>query len=186
MGRAISNINTARLWLRGMRPEDFTRYAEIWAMPEVALHVTGAPCSRGRAWDSFLRNAGHWQMTGFGQWAVIESATRRMIGQTGFFFAARAMGEDFDRFPEARWVLDPEAQGRGLAQEAAHAAHDWFDRIIPGPLVARVAERHASARALAAQLGYHEMRRTIWNGESVLLMKRAGPPPARQGVSSAG
>ena len=35
MSRHVPTINTARITLRAMRPEDFDRFAEIWAMPEV-------------------------------------------------------------------------------------------------------------------------------------------------------
>ena len=85
MIRAIPNINTARLSLRAMRSEDFDRYAEIWAMRDVVYHILPEPRDRRAAWESFLCNAGHWQMAGFGQWAVIEQKTRQMVGQAGFF-----------------------------------------------------------------------------------------------------
>ena len=175
MNRSIPTMNTARLTLGAMRPEDFDRYAEIWAMPDVVRHISGEPVSRGKAWDSFLRIAGHWQMTGFGQWAVTEQASRRMIGQTGFFFGARALGEDFDGFPEAGWIIAPEAQGMGYGTEAALAAHDWFDRVIPGPLVAMVAPGHVVSLRLAERLGYRDLRRAKFDGRPVLLLRRDGP-----------
>lgn len=176
MIRAVPNINTTHLTLRAMRPEDFDRFAEIWATPEVVRHFGGQPWSRGRAWESFLRNAGHWQMAGFGQWAIVEQCSRRIVGQTGFFFGDRALGEDFDPYPEAGWILAPEAQGRRLGVEAAKAAHDWFDRVIPGPLVAKVSPENTPSLRLAADIGYREFRRTDANGESVVLLRRNGPP----------
>ena len=176
MIRSIPKINTARLTLSGMRLEDFDRFAEIWALPGVLRFIGGEPWSRGRAWESFLRNAGHWQMTGFGQWAIAEQKTRRIIGQTGFFFGARELGPDFDAFPEARWILDPEFQARGYGYEAAAAAHDWFDRVIPGPLVAMISEQNAPAIKLAERLGYAPMRTTQFCGDTVVLLRRTGPP----------
>ena len=176
MNRSIPNINTSRLTLRGMRPEDFERFAQIWANPCVVRHVGAEPWSRGRAWESFLRNAGHWQMTGFGQWAFVDQRTRQMIGQTGFFFGSGALGEDFDPFPEAGWILIPDAQNQGLGREAAKAAHDWFDRVIPGPLVARVPPGNTRSLRLAAELGYDELREAEIDGESVVLLRRNRPP----------
>lgn len=174
--RAIPTINTARLALRAMRPEDFDRFAQIWAEPDVVRHIGSEPWCRRRAWESFLRNAGHWQMAGFGQWAISEQTSRRMIGQTGFFFGSVPMGEDFDPFPEAGWVLAPEAQGKGLGAEAVKAAHDWFDRVIPGPLVARIAAGNAASERLAAAIGYREMRRTKDDkGAALILLRRDGP-----------
>lgn len=179
MIRSIPNINTSRLALRAMRPEDFDRYAEIWALPDVVRNIGGVPRERRQAWESFLRNAGHWQMTGFGQWAVVEQRSRAMIGQVGFFYGSEPVAEDFDTFPEAGWLLVPEAQGNGFAIEAARAAHDWFDRVIPGKLVARVAAANTPSLRLADQLGYRELRRLEGAGEPLILLRRDGPPGGR-------
>lgn len=174
--RSIPMINTLRLMLCGMRPEDFERFAEIWADPDVVRHITHQPQSRAESWDRFLRNSGHWQMTGFGQWAVIDQQTRRMIGQTGFFNRMRGLGEDFDSCPEAGWVLATDAQGKGFGREAVQAAHDWWDRIMPGPLVATMTEDNSASRHLAESLGYELMRKAEYRDGKILLLKRSGPP----------
>ncbi|MCU9838082.1 GNAT family N-acetyltransferase [Ruegeria sp. WL0004] len=176
MIRSIPILNTARLRLAGMRPEDFDRYARMWADPDVVQFIGGRPKTRGEAWDAFLRNAGHWQMTGFGQWGVILQKTRELIGQAGFFYTSRDLGEDFDPYPEAGWILSPEMQGQGLGREAVQAAHDWFDRIIPGRLVAMVSPENERSLRLAGALGYREMRRSEFGGDPVVLLRRDGPP----------
>jgi RimJ/RimL family protein N-acetyltransferase len=86
------------------------------------------------------------------------------------------LGDDFDACPEAGWVLTPEAQGHGLAGEATKAAHDWYDRVIPGPLVAIVTEDNLASRSVAERLGYRLLRRAEMGGEAVLLLRRDGPP----------
>ncbi|AXI47052.1 N-acetyltransferase [Sulfitobacter sp. SK012] len=176
MSRTIPTINTARVTLRGMRPEDFGRFAQIWSMPEVASHITGKPRSRSRSWDAFLRNAGHWQISGFGQWAVQIHGQQQMAGQAGFFFAARGLGEDFDPFPEAGWVLAPDNHGKGLGLEAVTAAHDWFDRIVAGRTVCMITPENENSLRLAQALGYKLLREVEVDGSAVLLMTRKGPP----------
>lgn len=176
MSRTIPTINTSRLTLRGMRPEDFRRYAEIWSMPEVVEHINGAPWLRSKAWDAFLRNAGHWQITGFGQWAIHRHRDPEMSGQVGFFYAKRDLGEDFDDFPEAGWVLSPDAHGQGLGMEAAGAAHDWFDRVITGRLVCMIAPAHTASLRIAHAMGYEALRDTEHAGSAVQLLVRKGPP----------
>lgn len=161
-----------------MRPEDFDRYAQIWAMPEVVTHILPGPRDRRSAWESFLRNAGHWQMAGFGQWAVIDQQSREMIGQAGFFYASSVIGEDVDPLPNAGWMLVPEAQGKGLGREAVAAAHDWFDRVIPGPLVARVGKTNGPSLALAERLNYAPLREVDDGEGSVILLRRNGPARA--------
>lgn len=178
MGRHVPTINTARVTLRALRPGEFDRFAEIWAMPEVTQYVGGVPRSRDASWVSFLNIAGHWQVTGFGQWGIEDHATKRLVGQTGFFYGARGMGEDFDAVPEAGWVLAPEAQGRGLGIEAAQAAHDWFDRVVTGPLVCMMDPDHAASARIAAALGYVDLREAVDEVGPIQLKLRKSPPQA--------
>ncbi|TMM54301.1 GNAT family N-acetyltransferase [Sulfitobacter sabulilitoris] len=176
MSRTIPTINTHRLTLRGMRPEDFRRFASIWEMPEVVEQIGGEPWPRSKAWAAFLRNAGHWQITGFGQWAIQLHGQGQMSGQVGFFYGKRDLGEDFDAFPEAGWVLTPDAHGSGLGTEAAVAAHDWFDRVVTGRLVCMIAPDHRVSLRVAERLGYEPLRDTEHEGAPVRLMVRKNPP----------
>jgi RimJ/RimL family protein N-acetyltransferase len=176
MSRTIPTINTSRLTLRGMRTEDFKRFAEIWGTPEVVAHISGKPWPRARSWDAFLRNSGHWQIAGFGQWAVQVHGHAEMAGQTGFFFGSRGLGEDFDPYPETGWVLAPEFQSRGFGMDAASAAHDWFDRVVAGRTVCMITPEHEGSLRIAQTLGYAPLREAQVEGEAVLLMTRKGPP----------
>lgn len=176
MSRTIPTINTHRLTLRGMRAEDFNRFADIWAMPEVVEYINGSPWSRSRAWQSFLRQAGHWQITGFGQWAITRHRAPDMCGQVGFFYAKRDLGDDFDNFPEAGWILEPSERGNGFAKEALLAAHDWFDRIVTGRLVCMIHPENESSINLAGKMGYSPMRDAVHDGGPVTLFERLGPP----------
>lgn len=176
MSRTIPTINTQRLTLRGMRAEDFKRFAEIWAMEEVVAHIDGKPWPRSKAWAAFLRNAGHWQITGFGQWAIQRHRAPDISGQVGFFYAKRDLGEDFDAYPEAGWVLTPDAQGQGLGLEAVRAAHDWFDRVVTGRLVCMIDPAHTPSLKMADAMGYVAMRDAEYHGSPVRLMARKGPP----------
>ncbi|GLT10057.1 GNAT family N-acetyltransferase [Sulfitobacter sp. PR48] len=176
MSRNVPTINTHRLTLRAMRREDFPRFAEIWATPAVVTHISGKPWPKTRSWDAFLRNAGHWQIAGFGQWAIQIHRQPEMSGQTGFFFGSRGLGDDFDPFPEAGWVLEPGAQGRGLGLEAAQAAHDWFDRVVAGRTVCLITPDNEGSLRIAETLGYTPMRETEMDGDPVVLLTRKGPP----------
>ncbi|MEL6467377.1 MAG: GNAT family N-acetyltransferase [Pseudomonadota bacterium] len=178
MARHVPTINTARVTLRAMRPGEFDRFAEIWAMPEITHYVGGSPRARDASWKSFLNIAGHWQVTGFGQWGIEDHSTKQLVGQVGFFYGARGLGDDFDSVPEAGWVLAPEAQGRGLGIEAAQAAHDWFDRVVTGPLVCMIDPAHSGSVRIADQLGYVDMRVTEDEAGPIQLKLRKSPPQA--------
>ncbi|MEM8728411.1 MAG: GNAT family N-acetyltransferase [Pseudomonadota bacterium] len=176
MFRAIPNINTTRLTLRAMRAEDFDRFAEIWSAPGVEQQAIDGPLSLGQAWGVFLRAAGHWHMTGFGEWAIEDRASRRMIGMTGFGYSVSDLGVDFDSYPEASVLLSPEAQRQNIGAEALSAAHDWFDRVITGPLVARVRLDNTVGATLAAELGYAPLRVLDEPTGPIQLLRRTSPP----------
>ena len=175
MSRTIPTINTKRVTLRAMRPEDFVRFAQIWAKPAVVSHISGVARSKAQSWDAFLRNAGHWQIVGFGQWAVQVHGNPNLAGQVGFFFGSRNLGEDFDPFPEAGWVLDPEVKGQGFGRDAVCAAHDWFDRVVAGTTVCMIAPENIASLKIAETLGYKPLRMVEVDSSQVQLMLRKGP-----------
>lgn len=175
MLRSIPNINAPRVSLRGMRAEDFNRFAEIWAMPEVTEHICGKPRPKGESWEKFLSIAGHWQISGFGYWGVEHREVKKLVGQVGFRYGTWGFGDDFDPYPEAGWVLAPDAHGQGLGIEAVRAAHDWFDRIISTQTVCLIAPENAASIRLAEAMGYHPLRDTEVDGGPVRLFSRKGP-----------
>ncbi|GHF50471.1 GNAT family N-acetyltransferase [Seohaeicola zhoushanensis] len=171
MIRSTPTLNALRVTLRSMRPEDFDRFAAICAMADALRPVASDGWPRRRAWEAFLRNAGHWQMTGFGQWAVVEQRSRVIVGQVGFFFDSEVVDEDFDTYPQAGWLMLADCADNGLALEAARAAHDWFDRVVTGGVVAKLSAGNEGALSLAESLGY----RPIGAAGEMLLMRRDGP-----------
>lgn len=176
ISRAIPTINTSRLTLRALGPQDFARFAEIWTMQDVVRYIGGASRSKAASWGAFLRNAGQWQITGFGQWGIEERGTKRLIGQVGFFHGCRELGDDFDVGPEAGWILTPDVHGQGYGMEATSAAHEWFDRVITGPLVCQLAPENQASAQLSAHLGYVPLRLTTFEGHPSQLMIRQKPP----------
>lgn len=117
---------------------------------------------------------GHWEIEGFGQWAITLRQDGALIGQTGFFHAMRDIGADFDAAPEAGWVLSAAAHGQGHGREAVAAAHRWFDaRGLGGVSHAMIDLRNDASFALAARLGYRPIREADYLGARVCLLRRA-------------
>lgn len=170
----ISELQTGRLVLRAMTAADFPRFRAIWADPSVLRYTLKTPRPDGGDRASFDRNARSWADHGHGQWAICtRDAPGRMIGQTGFFFADRGFGVDFDAAPESGWVLAAEAQGLGFGAEAALAAHRWFDaQPFGGRSHAVIEVGNAASEHLAARLGYREWRRFDDGGDTLALLVR--------------
>ena len=121
----IPRITTARLLLRELRSSDFEAYAEMMADPEVTRFLSdGKPLGRFDAWRQMAMFAGHWQLRGFGIWAVEERATGAFIGRIGCFEP-----EGWPGF-EIGYTLARPSWGRGYAREGAAAALDYGRRVL--------------------------------------------------------
>jgi RimJ/RimL family protein N-acetyltransferase len=113
----IPELTTERLLLRGFRPDDFERYAEMMADPAVTRHLgDGKPLSRVEAWRQLAMFAGHWVLRDYGLWAVEERSTGDFLGRIGCMNP-----EGFPAF-EIGYTLGSWAWGKGYAREAAGAA----------------------------------------------------------------
>ena len=110
---AMNTLETERLLLRQWREDDFEEYARICSDPEVMRFLGGKPFSRLEAWRHMAFQVGHWQLRGYGHWAVEEKATGRLAGRMGFLNP-----EGWPGF-EAGWTLARGCWGRGYATEGA-------------------------------------------------------------------
>ena len=141
---AIPEVATARLRLRPPRLEDFGTYARIVGAP-AAAGIAG-PMDRAAAWNDFCRRVASWVLRGHGLWAV-----ERHAELLGFVLIGIEPG---DPQPELGFLFTPEAEGEGVAQEAAEAARTHAFRALGLPgLVSRVAPGDFRSRRLAERLG---------------------------------
>jgi RimJ/RimL family protein N-acetyltransferase len=110
-------LETDRLRLRMFREDDLDAYAAICADPEVMRYLgDGKPLTRTEAWRQIAMILGHWQLRGYGLWAVEERRTGALIGRIGFFEP-----EGWPGF-ELGWMLRRASWGHGYASEGARCA----------------------------------------------------------------
>ena len=77
----IPQLTTDRLLLRALQADDFELYAEMMASDQVTRFLgEGRPLSRVDAWRQMAMIIGHWQLRGFGLWAVEERDTGEFLG----------------------------------------------------------------------------------------------------------
>lgn len=115
--RTLITLETERLWLRPFHDDDVDAYAAMCADPEVMRYVGARTVlSREDAWRQMAMFVGHWQLRGFGMWAVEEQASGSFVGRVGLHFP--------EGWPdrELAWTLARPYWGRGFALEAARAA----------------------------------------------------------------
>jgi RimJ/RimL family protein N-acetyltransferase len=145
----VPELRTERLVMRGFREEDLDALAEISADGEVTRWV-GDPdgLSREETWRRLAYFVGHWELRGFGQWALFEQATGELVGRAGLLQPEGWPGL------EVGWLVARPFWGRGYAPEAGRASLEWARDALGAEHVISLIEdhNHRSAR-VAEKLG---------------------------------
>jgi RimJ/RimL family protein N-acetyltransferase len=141
-------LETERLIMRMWREDDFEAYAELCADPEVMRYLGGKTFDRTEAWRSMAMFVGHWQLRGYGLWAVEEKASGRFAGRLGFLNPAGWPGF------EIGWTFKREFWGKGYATEGGRRALEYAFKELDRPHVISLIhpENRASIR-VAERLG---------------------------------
>jgi len=123
-------LETERLTLRMFRPSDLEAYAEMCADQDVMRYINdGRTLSREETWRDMAVILGHWELRGYGLWAVEERATRNLIGRIGHWNP-----EGWPGF-EIGWMLGRRYWGHGFATEGAKAALKYAFSVLNVPHV---------------------------------------------------
>lgn len=140
-------IQTERLLLRQLSEADFEAYARICADQNV-MKFLGGVMTRVEAWRHLAFLVGHWQLRGYGMFAVEEKVTGKFIGRVGFMNPG-----GWPAF-ELGWTLAPEAQGRGYATEAAKRLLAYaFDELDQPHVISLIHRDNAPSIRVADRLG---------------------------------
>jgi RimJ/RimL family protein N-acetyltransferase len=151
-------IETERLILRGHRLADFPAFAAMRADPVVMKYLgKGDLLDEEEAWLRFQSIAGHWQLKGFGTWAIEERASGVVIGNLGYTDKKRPPSHPASGAPEMGWSLTSSAHGKGFASEALRAALAW-GRMHFGParVVCVISDDNAASLRVAGKHGFKQ------------------------------
>jgi RimJ/RimL family protein N-acetyltransferase len=120
------------------------------ADPDVARHLSlSGHLSAEDSWRQLAMFIGHWELRGFGMWAIAEvDRPDVLVGRVG---AHQPEGwPDF----EIGWVLARAYWGRGYATEGASAAMRYAFDVLERPrVVSLIHTSNARSRAVAERLG---------------------------------
>ena len=127
----MPEIETARLRLRMIAPDDLDDLAGLFGNPEVMKYLGAEPGttpSREETRTLIGRMIKFWAENGFGRWAIVNKEDETMVGLCGFRL--------LDSTPELFYLLSKAHWGKGLATEAARACLRYgfeelgFERIV--------------------------------------------------------
>lgn len=161
-GAVIPELVTERLLLRGLEESDLSAYASMCADAEVRRYLgDGRALERPAAWREIAILLGHWDLRGFGQWAVVERASGELVGRAGLWQPEGWPGM------EVGWVLGRPYWGHGYATEAARAAVDHaFQTLGTRRLISLIRPDNGRSIRVAERLGERydrqvELARTV-------------------------
>ena len=141
-------LETERLILRMWREDDYETYARMCADPEVMRYIGGQITDRTEAWRHMAALVGHWQLKGYGHWAIEEKASGQLAGRVGFLYPAG--WPDF----EIGWILGKEFWGKGYATEGARKALDYaFSELDRKHVISLIHPENRASIRVADRLG---------------------------------
>ncbi|HBK09422.1 MAG TPA: N-acetyltransferase [Acetobacteraceae bacterium] len=161
-------LRTARLMLTPVGGGDLADLRAIKADPSVFAVMLGGVRDYAQTAEDLANDVVNWGRYGFGIWAIRENG--RFVGITGLEHRADGRGVAL------RFALWPEAQGRGLAREAAFAALRFgHERAGLSRIVAVARESNFGSRMVLGGIGMRVAGTFEQRGYAMLLYESLVP-----------
>ena len=168
------HIRTARLDLWPVGWGDLSDLVAIKGDPRVYAIMLGGVRDPTRVAAELAEDISAWAALGYGVWAVRDRGARDFRGLTAL--QARADG----RGVALRFAFWPDAQGRGLAREAAGAALRFGHEQAGLPRIIGIArDENIASRMVLGGIGMREAARFTQHGHAMVLYEsiRISPTP---------
>lgn len=145
----------------------------MWADPRVTKYIGGTPSTQQQTWARILTYTGHWQLMGYGYWAIEEKHSGAFVGEIGFADFKRAIDPSMSGVPELGFALASAFHARGYAAEAVSAVLAWGDEQWPGGrTVAIVSPENSASLHLLERAKYVQFKAVTFNGKETSLFER--------------
>ncbi len=168
----MTRLTTERLILTPVAVTDFEDLKAVWADEGFTRAITGRALGEEEVWFRLLRDLGHWQALGHGNWAMRARDTGVYVGSVGVLHYLRELDKPFDA-PELGWGVATAFQGQGLAREGLEAALAWADTELKAPrTVCMISPDNAPSLKLAGRVGYHPYADAFYKDHLVHLLER--------------
>lgn len=142
----IPVIETDRLRLRAPTLDDFEAEAAFFATDR--SRFVGGPLDPEQVWRALAGIIGHWVFRGYGFWGIEDRESGAYYGRVGLW-NPHGWPE-----PEIGWTLMENAEGKGIAREAALAARGHAYRALGWrTAISMIAPDNTRSIALAERLG---------------------------------
>ncbi len=172
MTDTVPRLETERTLMRAWRPADLDAVA-AWMADRQVMRFVGGIQSRNGAWRSMATYLGHWQLRGYGLWAVQRRSDGRLIGRVGLWNPEGWPGI------EVGWTFARHAWGQGYATECGAASLAWGWDNLPGldRIISVIDPENRASRRVAERLGMRVLGPHRLLGEIDVLLYGSDRPP---------
>lgn len=155
-------LETPRLLLRGFRNDDWQAMHEHYSDAECVRFTFGRAQNEGGSWRAVASMVGHWQLRGYGPYALEDKASGEVLGTVGLWDPV-----DWPE-PEIKWALVRRHWGKGYASEAVRAVQAMTQKCFEQPLISFINSANGPSIALALAVGAsleceREFRGSLWH-----------------------
>ncbi|MBI3729561.1 MAG: GNAT family N-acetyltransferase [Burkholderiales bacterium] len=157
------SLETTRLQLRMFREEDWLALHEHYSDPECTSFTFRRALTEGESWRAMASMLGHWQLRGYGPYAIVEKTSEAIIGAAGLWYP-----NDWPE-PEIKWALTRRYWGKAYASEAVRAVQTMAAEYLPDlPLISFIHSDNLASIKLALAVGARlekqvEFRGGLWH-----------------------
>jgi RimJ/RimL family protein N-acetyltransferase len=153
-------LESKRLLLRQFADRDWQDLHQYFSDPEATLFTHGRALTEGETWRVMCSMIGHWQLRGYGPYAVEEKASGSVLGTVGFWYP-----NDWPE-PEIKWGLAQRHWGQGFATEAARLVHAAGREHLPDyALISLIHDDNKASIGVALAIGARRERSIDYEGE---------------------
>ena len=164
-------LETDRLLLRELEPNDLDFLASMMADPDVSHHYDRR-FSREAADEWLHRQLERYATDGHGLWLTLEKATGTPVGQVGLILQT----VEGRKRPEIGWLLDRAQWGKGYATEAGAAVRDAaFSRWNYPEVISLIRPANLPSQRVAERLGMSAGPRAWFNGSEHIVYRSEAP-----------
>jgi RimJ/RimL family protein N-acetyltransferase len=159
-------LRTPRLVLTPVSGADFADLRAIKSDPRVFAIMLGGVRNAAQTAEDLAHDVIAWGATGYGIWAVRESADHRFVGITG-------LEERSDnRGVALRFAFWPDVHGRGVAREAAGAALRFgHEQSGLKRIVAVARETNFASRTVLGSIGMVPCEEFVQDGHAMIMFE---------------
>jgi len=161
-------IETDRLVLRCFKEDDWVDLHQLYSDPECTRYTIQRTLTEGESWRTMAALIGHWQVRGYGPYAVEDKVSGKVMGPVGLWYP-----NDWPE-PEIKWALSRDFWGCGYARESAWATKKMAAEYMPGTsLISLIFPDNKPSIKLAEALGAKFEKEFKFRGQIALIFRHS-------------